>query len=54
MSILQILLALFLPPVAVLLKRGLSGAFFINLLLTILGMLPGIIHAFYVLSKDRG
>ncbi|WP_258098033.1 YqaE/Pmp3 family membrane protein [Marinoscillum pacificum] len=51
MGIIEILLALFLPPIAVLLKFGLSGKFWLNLLLTILGMLPGIIHAFYVLSK---
>jgi len=51
MSILQIILAIFLPPVAVALRYGLSSAFWINLLLTILGIVPGVIHAFYVLTK---
>lgn len=51
MSLLQIILAIFLPPVAVLLDKGVSSDFWINLLLTILGVIPGIIHAFYVLSK---
>ncbi len=51
MSILQIILAIFLPPVAVAMSKGLSGAFWLNLLLTILGIVPGIIHAFYVLTK---
>jgi len=51
MTIIEIILALFLPPVAVALRTGLSSDFWINLLLTILGIIPGIIHAFYVLSK---
>lgn len=51
MSILEIILTLLLPPVAVALRYGLSSAFWINLLLTILGIIPGIIHAFYVLTR---
>lgn len=51
MSILQIILAIFLPPIAVLLEKGVSAAFFWNILWTLLGGLPGIIHAFWVLSK---
>jgi len=51
MSILEIILALVLPPVAVALRYGLTSAFWINLLLTILGIVPGIIHAFYVLTR---
>jgi uncharacterized membrane protein YqaE (UPF0057 family) len=51
MSILQIILTLLLPPVAVAMRYGLSSAFWINLLLTILGIVPGIIHGFYVLTK---
>jgi len=51
MSVLQIILSIFLPPVAVALSRGLSSAFWLNVLLTIIGWLPGVIHSFYVLSK---
>jgi uncharacterized membrane protein YqaE (UPF0057 family) len=51
MSILTIILSILLPPVAVILEKGLDKDFFINLLLTILGWLPGVIHAFYVNSK---
>lgn len=54
MSLLEILLAIFIPPVAVAMRYGLSSAFWINLLLTFLGGLPGMIHAFYVLTRrDR-
>ncbi|EPT01230.1 hypothetical protein FOMPIDRAFT_1120960 [Fomitopsis schrenkii] len=38
-----------LPPVAVFLKTGLRAEFWINVLLTILGWIPGILHAWWVL-----
>ncbi len=53
MGIIDILLAIFLPPVAVFLRFGFSGKFWLNLLLTILGILPGMIHALYVLSRPN-
>lgn len=51
MSILQIILAIFLPPVAVAMGKGLSSDFWINLILTLIFFIPGVIHAFYVLTK---
>ncbi|KAI5477998.1 salicylate hydroxylase [Pseudohyphozyma bogoriensis] len=42
-----------LPPLGVFLERGCNADFWINILLTILGYLPGIIHALYVTSKLR-
>ena len=51
MSILTIILSIVLPPLAVFLQHGLGSKFFINLILTILMWLPGVIHAFYVNSK---
>lgn len=49
MIIIQIIFALILPPVAVYLKRGIETHFWINIVLTILGGIPGIIHAFWVI-----
>ena len=46
------LLAWFAPPIAVLLQVGLGGAFFINLFLTLLGWLPGAIHAAWVIAGE--
>ena len=43
-----VILALILPPIAVLLKVGLTTHFWINVLLTILGFVPGQIHALWV------
>lgn len=51
MSLLTIVLTVLLPPLAVFLKKGLGGAFLLNVLFTILGWVPGVIHAFYVNSR---
>jgi uncharacterized membrane protein YqaE (UPF0057 family) len=45
-------LCVLLPPVAVLLT-GRMGSFFLSLLLTLLGWLPGVIHAFFVVSDYK-
>jgi uncharacterized membrane protein YqaE (UPF0057 family) len=45
-----ILLAIFLPPVAAFLVVGLSTHFWINLVLTLLGWLPGMVHAFWLVA----
>jgi|GEM_PF-918071 len=52
MSIVQILLCIFLPPVAVYMKCGANKDFIINLILWIvLCGIGGIIHAFIVLNR---
>ena len=50
-SLLRLLLAIFLPPIGVLFTVGLGGAFWLNILLTLLGYIPGIIHAVWVIAK---
>ncbi|MEN9402758.1 MAG: Proteolipid rane potential modulator [Verrucomicrobiota bacterium] len=52
MTILEIILAIFLPPVAVYMRKGAGKDFVINLLLWVLLLgLGGIIHAFWLLSR---
>jgi uncharacterized membrane protein YqaE (UPF0057 family) len=46
---LKVLLAILLPPVGVFMEVGFGGAFWLNVLLTILGYVPGIIHALYII-----
>lgn len=48
MAILILLATIFLPPLGVAAKHGLGKTTLINLLLTILGIVPGIIHGLYV------
>ena len=50
-DVVRILLAILLPPLGVFLQVGLSGHFFLNLLLTLLGYVPGIIHAVWVILR---
>ena len=51
MSLLMILLTIFLPPVAVLVKEGVGTQFLLNILLTLIGWLPGVVHAFWVNTR---
>ena len=50
-KVLYYILAIFIPPLAVGLWRGIGKDFWINLLLTLLLLLPGIIHAIIVISS---
>ncbi|EGW34877.1 uncharacterized protein SPAPADRAFT_57975 [Spathaspora passalidarum NRRL Y-27907] len=50
-DIFKIIAAVILPPLGVFLERGCVGSFFLNILLTILGYIPGIIHALYIILK---
>ena len=51
LSVLDIILGIFLPFVAVLLKKGLGGAFLVNIVLCLIGWLPGVIHAFWTMTR---
>lgn len=51
MDILRILLAIVLPPVGVFLQVGLGLHFWLNILLTLLGYIPGVIHAIWVILR---
>jgi uncharacterized membrane protein YqaE (UPF0057 family) len=51
MDLLRIVIAIILPPLGVFLQVGIGKHFWINVLLTILGYIPGIIHAIWVITK---
>ena len=50
-DLLRVLLAVLLPPVGVFLTVGLGGQFWLNILLTILGYIPGIVHAVWLIAR---
>jgi len=54
MDLLRIVLAILLPPLGVFLTVGLGSAFWINIVLTLLGYIPGIVHAIWVIAKSSG
>ncbi|CAN5643405.1 YqaE/Pmp3 family membrane protein [soil metagenome] len=51
MDIIRIICAIILPPLGVFLQVGIGKHFWINILLTILGFVPGIVHAVWVITK---
>jgi uncharacterized membrane protein YqaE (UPF0057 family) len=51
MDVLRILIAIILPPLGVFLQVGIGLHFWLNILLTLLGYVPGIIHAIYIIVK---
>lgn len=51
MDVVRVLLAIFLPPLGVFLQVGLGLQFWLNILLTLLGYIPGIIHAVWVITR---
>jgi uncharacterized membrane protein YqaE (UPF0057 family) len=40
-----------LPPLGVFLTVGIGGHFWLNILLTILGYIPGIVHGVWIIAK---
>jgi uncharacterized membrane protein YqaE (UPF0057 family) len=51
MDIIRIIIAILLPPLGVFLQVGIGKHFWINILLTLLGYIPGIVHAVWVIAK---
>mgnify|MGYP003633444974 CR=1 FL=1 len=50
-DLLRIILSVLLPPLGVFLQVGIKGHFWLNILLTLLGYLPGVVHAVWVIAK---
>ncbi len=51
MDIVRLIFSVILPPLGVFLQVGIGPQFWINILLTLLGYLPGIIHAVWIIAK---
>jgi len=47
----RILLSILLPPLGVFFQVGFGLHFWLNIVLTILGYFPGVIHAVYIIAK---
>ena len=52
MDLIRIIAAIILPPLGVFLQVGLGKHFWLNILLTILGFIPGIVHAVYIIARE--
>ena len=50
MDFVRIILSILLPPVGVFLQVGIGFHFWLNILLTLMGYIPGLVHAIYIIS----
>lgn len=53
MTLLRIIAGILLPPLGVFLEVGFGPTLLINILLTVLGWLPGSLHAVWVIVKNQ-
>ena len=51
-DLLRIIFSVILPPLGVFLQVGIGKHFWLNVLLTLLGYIPGVVHAVWVIAKD--
>ena len=51
-KLLLVIIAILLPPLAVGLKTGIGFHLFLNIVLTLLVYVPGLLHALWVVLKD--
>ncbi len=51
MDFIRVLFSILIPPLGVFLQVGLGGAFWLNILLTLLGYIPGVVHAVWIIAK---
>lgn len=51
MDLIRIILSVIIPPLGVFLQVGLGKHFWINIILTILGYIPGLVHAVYIVAR---
>ena len=50
-TLLLVIIAILLPPLAVGLKKGMGSELMISIMLTIIFYVPGLLHALYVVLK---
>jgi uncharacterized membrane protein YqaE (UPF0057 family) len=48
----RVIASVIIPPVGVFLKVGLGWPFWLNILLTLLGYIPGLVHAIWIIARD--
>ncbi len=51
MDIVRVILSVILPPLGVFLQVGIGKHFWLNILLTLLGYVPGLVHAIWIIAK---
>jgi uncharacterized membrane protein YqaE (UPF0057 family) len=52
-TLIKVILSVFLPPVAAFMQVGLTTHFWINIALTLLGGIPGVLHALWLVLTNQ-
>lgn len=52
MDLIRIILSVLIPPLGVFLQVGIGLHFWLNIILTLFGYIPGVIHAIYIIARD--
>ncbi len=52
MTVLEVLIAMFLPPLSVAMKKGLSSKVLIAAVLQLCGHVPGVVYGIYVVTQE--
>jgi uncharacterized membrane protein YqaE (UPF0057 family) len=52
MDCLRVALSVIIPPLGVFLQVGFGLHFWLNILLTLLGYIPGLVHAIWIIAKE--
>jgi len=50
-DLVRVLLSVLLPPLGVFLQEGIGTQFWLNVLLTLLGYVPGLVHAVWIIAR---
>ena len=50
-TLVLVILSILIPPLGVGLKAGIGGALILNIILTLIFYIPGLIHALYIVLK---
>lgn len=51
MDLIRIIASVIIPPLGVFLQVGLGKHFWLNIILTLLGYIPGLVHAVYIVAR---
>ncbi|NJP04270.1 MAG: YqaE/Pmp3 family membrane protein [Chloroflexaceae bacterium] len=49
----RLIMSVIIPPVGVFLQVGFGLQFWINIVLTLLGYIPGLVHAVWVIARHK-
>ncbi len=52
MDLIRIILSILVPPLGVFLQVGLGKHFWLNIVLTLLGYIPGLVHAIWIIARS--